>query len=115
MTDQHTMRAMMLSLSFRGSDIMNIREHYSNRIEEGSHLIPRYMFDGIKYYILDGRPTGSFLYALLSNDLFAAVERADDINQGYIVNWVKFLFNYAPAGCYGSPEKVLHWKGIQHA
>jgi hypothetical protein len=63
----------------------------------------------IKAYIEVGQPVGDFLTALLSNDLMKAVSRADDNNQRNLVAWCKWLYNEAPALCFGSPEKVKLW------
>jgi hypothetical protein len=67
------------------------------------------MIGGLRRYIEQGIGPGHFLSALLSNNLRASVERADDINRRAIVDYVKFLYNYAPAGAGGSPEKFEAW------
>lgn len=83
--------------------------NYEMRIGEGAHLIPPYMVDAVKRYIINGIQPGSFLTAVLSNDLREAFARADDENAAHMHNWVKFFYNYAPSGCWGSPEKVQAW------
>lgn len=55
---------------------------------------------------------GGFLRALLSNDLMGAFARADEQNAAAMHKWCIFLHNYAPAGCYGSPEAVRQWPGL---
>lgn len=72
--------------------------------------IPDYMRDGLIAHILDGRPTGGFLTALLSNDLKETFNKADDVNQKVVYNYVFFLFNYAPRAAWGSPERVERWR-----
>ena len=47
--------------------------------------------------------------ALLSNDLMDTFGRADDDNRNAIYAYCMFLYNEAPPGCYGSPEKVRAW------
>lgn len=79
------------------------------RLHNGLHLIPGHMTDGIERYIMRGVPCGHFLTALLSNDFIEAVARGDDANQAALIGWAKFLYNYAPAGCYGSPAKYAAW------
>lgn len=71
--------------------------------------VPDYMIGALSRYVFDGLPPGSFLEAVLSNDLRRAVERADENNQAMIVNWVKLLYNHVPASCWGSPEKYHQW------
>jgi hypothetical protein len=72
-------------------------------------VIPEYMKPRLLSYILDGNPTGHFLRAVLSNDLKSAVGHADDNNLVCLPQYVKFLYNYAPRDCWGSPEAVKAW------
>lgn len=78
------------------------------------HTLPAHMRSGIKLWIEMGQRShpGSFLSALLSNDLVNAVGRADEENEAALGRWVRYLYNYAPGGCYGSPEKFAAWQGI---
>lgn len=78
-------------------------------IERGRGLVPPHMWDAVKRYMLEGIPGGSFLTALLSNDLIGAFGRADSINAKNMRDWCWFLCNYVPTGSYGSPEKVAEW------
>ena len=71
--------------------------------------IPSHMWEGLAAYILHGLPTGHFLTAVLSNDLREAVNRADKDNIKALPAYVKFLYNDAPAGCWGSEDKVESW------
>jgi len=52
---------------------------------------------------------GSFLTAVLSNDLVGSYARADSQNIRLIGDIVSFLYNRAPAGAWGSPERVTAW------
>lgn len=72
-------------------------------------LIPDHCQDGLKLYLEHGIPTGSFLEAVLSNDLRKAVGRADDVNSRAIPNYIKFLYSYAPVDSWGSPENYASW------
>lgn len=76
---------------------------------QGLELIPEYMRDGMTRYIKRGIPPGSFLTAVLSNDLIGALRKADDTNINALPAYGRFLYNYAPAGCYGSPDAVDRW------
>ncbi len=71
--------------------------------------IPEYMKGGLLRYLLRGIPPGSFLTALLSNDLRRTFERADDHNQRAVLDYIKFLYNDAPGQVWGSPSKVNDW------
>jgi len=73
------------------------------------HKLGQHMVDALNRYIEHGIEPGSFLYAVLSNDLKGAVGRADHNNQRLIFEYVAYLYNYCPADCWGSPEKVENW------
>jgi hypothetical protein len=60
-------------------------------------------------YIQDGINPGGFLTAVLSNDLNYAVLNADEDNFLSLQYLCKWLYNYAPKDCYGSPDKVKKW------
>lgn len=68
-----------------------------------------YMVPGLRRYIEAGIEPGGFLYALLCNDLFGAVARADCDNKKRLVQWCQFIYNELPAGCWGSEENVAAW------
>ena len=72
-------------------------------------LIPERMIGGMRRYLEHGIPPGDFLTAILSNDLREACMRADEENQRLIFAYVKFLYNYAPAGSWGSPQNYNAW------
>lgn len=71
--------------------------------------IPAHMYGGMKRYILHGIPPGSFLTAVLSNDLMGALGKADEDNRVALHAYGMFLYNDAPSPCHGSPEKVRAW------
>lgn len=72
-------------------------------------LIPQHMHQGVHDYVMHGAGPGDFLTKLLSNDFFGAVGRADDENQRHLVGWATFIYNYTPAACHGSRNKVAAW------
>jgi len=71
--------------------------------------IPDRMMTTLREWIEKGRPTGSFLRAVLSNDLADAVALADDENLANLPAYVGYLYNEAPSLCHGSPERVKEW------
>jgi hypothetical protein len=73
------------------------------------NLLPEHMRDAMRLYIEHRVPPGGFLTAVLSNDLMEACGRADHINLERLPDFCRFLYNYAPGRCYGSPEKVKAW------
>jgi len=72
-------------------------------------LIPEHMRSVMKRYIEERIPPGDFLEAVLANDLFGAVRRADEINRAALHRYPLWLYNHAPPLCYGTREKVQKW------
>lgn len=71
--------------------------------------IPRPMWNAIVEYIVQGHPVGDFLAALLSNDLMQAAAKADAMNLPRLPDYAQFLYNCAPAGCFGSKAAFSEW------
>ena len=63
----------------------------------------------LKLYVENKIPPGSFLLAVLRNDLRKACGRADYINKGRIFEIVEYCYNEIPSDCWGSPEAVKNW------
>jgi hypothetical protein len=63
----------------------------------------------MKRYIEHGIEPGSFLMSVLRNDLKSACECADNQNRYLLFEYVSWLYNYAPQGCWGSREAVEEW------
>jgi len=72
-------------------------------------LCPDSVAESLVAYIESGRPTGDFLNAVLTNNLSESFGRADDRNREVLFDIVTALYNYAPANCWGSEEKVAAW------
>jgi hypothetical protein len=72
--------------------------------------LPGYMVPAVLGYIERGEAVGGFLSALLSNDLRGTFERADGTNAALVDTYLRFLYNYAPAGCWGSIERFDAWQ-----
>lgn len=73
--------------------------------------LPSHMQESTRLYIEEGRISGDFLIAVFSNQLVESFGRADTVNQFAMFNWVEFLYNQAPADCWGSYKKIQHWAG----
>ena len=71
--------------------------------------IPDGMVEGLELYINHRIKPGSFMTAVLANDLIEAVGKADHRNIKNIPAYVYFFYNYAPPECFGSYEKVNAW------
>jgi hypothetical protein len=75
--------------------------------------LPEAMHDAVLMYVERGRlSAGSFLSAVVRNDLLDAVRRADPINVLRLKEWATFFYLHVPAGAWGSREKVDRW--IEH-
>jgi hypothetical protein len=72
-------------------------------------LVPEHMHGGLARYIDSGIMPGSFLSAVLTNDLKGAFGYADHINKNRVGDIAMYLYNYAPSACWGSPSKVEQW------
>ena len=72
-------------------------------------FIPEYMESGVNDYVSMGLGQGSFLKAIICNDLKAAVMAADHVNMRNIPAYVEYFYNHAPFECWGSNEKYDAW------
>lgn len=78
------------------------------------YRVPDHIHEGLIAYIVEGRVPGSFLAAVLSNDLKNAVAFADDENRCALPQIIRWLYNEAPNPCWGSPEKFGAWLLKKH-
>ena len=65
--------------------------------------------DTLLRYVNQGIPTGDFLRAVLSNNMFEAFGRADSENYATMGDIVAYIYNELPSGCWGSPDKYKAW------
>jgi len=72
--------------------------------------IPQTTLEGVRNYVIDHRPVGHFLTAVLCNDLSGACFQADSDNLAVLPLIVKFVYNRVPSNCWGDKEKVFAWK-----
>lgn len=70
---------------------------------------PNNLGPSLQRYIEKRIPMGGFMMAVLSNDLKEAMRRADEYSRQCLFEIVSWLYNEAPASCWGSPEKVSAW------
>jgi len=71
--------------------------------------VPEHLREGLVRYFSDGILPGSFMQAVLCNDLAQAVARADQASFIGLRHIVAFLEQCAPAPAWGSREAVLTW------
>lgn len=77
--------------------------------------IPEYMHGGIVRFYENGIHPGSFLAAVINNDLRDACMCADDTNRELLFDYVRWFYNHAPIGSWGFPEAVDQWLEAFHS
>lgn len=68
-----------------------------------------YFQDQIVDYICHGRVSGGFMFALMSGNLYKAIQKADSTNKLQLVQLAEWIYSHAPTGCYGSSDRVNAW------
>lgn len=72
-----------------------------------SMQIPERIKRSIDAYVTHRQPVGGFLQAVLSNQLFEAVGRADNESMAALREIIQYIYNEIPAKSWGSPLKYL--------
>jgi hypothetical protein len=65
--------------------------------------------DTIDGYVKHRWRPGSFVQAVLENDLMSAMGQADEQNRRDIFEICMYVYNEIPGSCHGSPERVRTW------
>ena len=76
-----------------------------------NYEIPERMVASILRYVESGIRPGSFLRAVICNNLKGAVGQADNENLKNLPAFINYFYNQAPASCWGSYEKMIAWEG----
>ena len=80
---------------------MSDTNYYSN--------IPALTMGAINRYVNEGLPPGSFVTAVLCNDLFNAIGTADEDNIVALPEIVRYVYNELPGGAWGNLNKMNAW------
>lgn len=72
-------------------------------------MIPEHTKQAIERYVEQHLQPGSFLEAVLCNDLAKACACADHMNSYALFDIVSYLYNNAPMSCWGSRENYEEW------
>lgn len=67
------------------------------------------LYGALERYLNNGIMPGSFLTAVLQNNLCEAFGRADDENSRNLKNIVGYVYNNIPGSSWGSREKVAEY------
>lgn len=95
--------------------VMNviIVQQQNRRFLMSFEMIPDRLMDGTKRYVEGHIKPGSFLTAVIQNNLTEALGRADDESRLLLHDIVKWFYNEAPFTCWGSPEKMSAWLALR--
>ena len=73
--------------------------------------VPEHTHEALMNYFNHCWEPGSFLMAVLQNDLMQASFRADHINRSKIPEIAAWIYHNAPRGSWGSEEVIRGWLG----
>lgn len=73
-------------------------------------MIPPAVMRAMKGHVEGGIPPGGFVQSVLENNLVQAIGSADEHSYAALKSIVGWVWNEAPASCWGSPEKVRAWR-----
>ena len=71
--------------------------------------VAEHLHEGLVNYVNQYIQPGDFLMQVLSNDLRGAFERGDEESIASLRALVLWLYNEAPANCWGRPSVVTAW------
>lgn len=86
-----------------------MEEEYTMDYHFRQFTITEHALNSIAGYVRHGWQPGSFLTAVICNNLKQAVMCADDNNLSNLPAYVEFFYNHTPVGCWGSEEKMRNW------
>lgn len=78
-------------------------------VRKAAQSLPSHMQEGAIGYVLLGWHPGSFLSAVLRNDLIDAATNADEQNKYALYAWAVFVYNAVPMPARGSQEAITKW------
>lgn len=68
-----------------------------------------YIFGALERYLNHGIMPGSFMTAVLENNLMEAFGRADHFNTANMKNIISYVYHHVPSNAWGSKEKVIEY------
>ena len=92
----------------------NIRPYREGSWEIEDYYLdaPVHILDSINRFVEHGLEPGSFVKAVLSNDLVGAFNAADTASLRGLQDILRYCRWKIPGTCWGSPEKVKNWQGV---
>lgn len=79
------------------------------RLDYERYSVPEHTRVALEDYFFYGYEPGSFVTAVLCNDLMGTVNRCDHINRECIVDIAKWIMHNAPSSSWGSKQAVANW------
>ena len=79
------------------------------RLDFSGYKMTEQSKESLYNYFVHGFEPGGFMTAVLSNDLYGAVGRADFVNIDLIGEYARWIESRAPYGSYGDRETVKGW------
>jgi hypothetical protein len=76
-------------------------------------LIPPTIMEGLNLYVEHGLRPGGFLTAVLCNDLFGAMAKADEMSARWLPALCTYIYNNVPGLVWGSEGMVEAWIGAK--
>lgn len=86
------------------------KERIRSEARQYSGLIPESTLEGLLGHACDGRPVGSFLFSVLTNNLMDSFGSADKKNAASMDQITLLVYNVLPRACWGTVEKVNEWR-----
>lgn len=84
-------------------------QEFIREMDARNEYVPHVTKKTIDDYVEHGYVPGSFVTAVLENNLMQAFGCADSNNTRYMRNICAYVYNDIPAACHGSPQKVRDW------
>jgi hypothetical protein len=75
--------------------------------------VPAHIKESIDRYVYHHIAPGSFVTAVLSNDLAGALRTADENSLRGLRDIVRYIHSEIPNSCHGSKSKVTKWKHLR--
>lgn len=94
------------------SDLKEVRDRLASVPAELRDVIPADLYADLTAYLLKGVVPGTFLLAVLRNDLAEAVLSSNAERRACLPLLIRLLFNHFPPACCGSAVKVERWLAL---
>lgn len=89
--------------------IYKIPQHAKGAMTDDYTFVPAHTRESIVNYLEHGYEPGSFMYAVIENDLKSAFSSADNINSQCLKSIVCWFYNFCPASAWGRYGVVNEW------